>query len=310
MPILTPDGGPALALMRGLTVAFLLSISGTLAFRVIVLPPAQKQMTPEIIASIDNLLLRWLRLNLSLAALAAIAWFASITSDLAAPRTVLGWAVDAWSVITGTDFGRVLSLQLLAVVAACMVLGRASGSARWRFSFILGTAAVLLEVGHSHASAMARGVTYLEISEVLHLWAAAAWLGGLVPLLLVVTSTPRTVAATMARWFSPMGKLCVILLAVTASLQGWGLIGTLKALLHTSYGGVALLKLALFAVLLGYAILNRYWLAPALMGSNPTRARRWLIGSLALQTGFGLFVVLAAATLGELRPGIDFMMPE
>jgi putative copper export protein len=61
-------------------------------------------------------------------------------------------------------------------------------------------------------------------------------------------------------------------------------------------------------VLFGFAVVNRYWLAPDLRGCNPAVARRRLIRSISLQTGFGLLIVLAAALLGQLRPGMDMSM--
>ena len=82
-------------------------------------------------------------------------------------------------------------------------------------------------------------------------------------------------------------------------------VGSLPALRHTAYDRTALLKLGLFKRLLGFAILNRYWFAPELRKPHPALARRRLIGSLATQTGFGVLVVLAAALLGQLRPGMS-----
>jgi putative copper resistance protein D len=156
---------------------------------------------------------------------------------------------------------------------------------------------------------MAHGLSLLEVSQTLHLWAAGAWLGSLLPLLLVVRLAPPPAAAMAARWFSPLGKLCVVLLTASAFVQGWVLIGSTKALFHTAYGWTALLKAGLFGGLFGFAVLNRYWLAPDLRGRNPDLARRQLLRSLSLQTGFGLLIVLAATLLSQLRPGMDMSMP-
>ena len=153
-----------------------------------------------------------------------------------------------------------------------------------------------------------RDLSFLEISDVLHLWAAGAWLGMLLPLLLVTCLASPTAAAMAARHFSPLGKLCVVLLAGSAFFQSWILVGSTRALLHSAYGWTALLKLALFGVLFGFALLNRYTFAPALLGVDPCRARRRLIGSLSLQVGFGLMIVLAAALLSQLRPGMLMML--
>ncbi len=58
----------------------------------------------------------------------------------------------------------------------------------------------------------------------------------------------------------------------------------------------------------GIRLINRYRLAPDLRGSDAWTARRRLLISLVLQTGFGLFIVLAASLLGQLRPGMDIGM--
>ena len=116
-------------------------------------------------------------------------------------------------------------------------------------------------------------------------------------------ASPRTAAAA-ARWFSPIGKWCVFGIILSAGFQSWSLIGSVPGLVGTAYGWLALAKLALFAVLLGFAVANRYRLAPALLTPDPACARRALVLSVAIQTGFGLLTVLAAATLASLPPAI------
>jgi copper resistance protein D len=306
VPTFAPDGGAALVLARGFAVAFLLSVSGTLAFRTIVMPRTYARMTPDIIGLIERSQVRWSRFGLIFAGLALCTWLAVLTSYLASPETISDWPGDLWTVLTGTSFGYILLLQLLLLIAAGAVLGYSPSTARWRIGLVFGTAATILQVGHGHAYAMASGV--LEICEALHLWAAGAWLGGLLPLLMVVRMAPPPSAAIAARWFSPLGKLCVVLLTVSAPVQGWILIGSTKALLQTAYGWTALLKACLFGVLFGFALLNRYWLAPDLRGRNPDLARQRLIRSISLQTCFGLLIVLAATLLGQLRPGMDMSM--
>jgi putative copper resistance protein D len=309
VPTFVPDGGAALVLARGFAVAFLLSVSGTLAFRAVVMPRTYRRMTPDIIGPIERSLVRWTKLSLIFAGLASFAWLVILTWYLASPEAIDDWLDDLWTVVTGTSFGYVVLLQLLLLIATGAVLGRSPGVARWRMGFVLGTAATITQVGHGHAYAMANGVSILEISEALHLWAAGAWLGGLLPLLLVVRRASPPAAAIAVRWFSPLGKLCVVVMAASAFVQGWILVGSVNALFHTAYGWTALLKTSLFGVLFGFAVFNRYWLAPDLRGRDPYRARLRLIGSLSLQTGFGLLIVLAAALLGQLRPGMDMSMP-
>jgi len=309
VPTFAPDGGATLVLARGFAVAFLLSVSGTLTFRTVVLPRTYPRMTHDVIDPIERGLLRWTRFSVIFAALGLCAWLAAVTSYLANPETIGDWMDDLWTVLIDTSFGHVLLLQVVLLCATVVVLGGRPGAARWRLGLVLGTAAVIVEVGHSHAYAMAKGLSFLEVSQTLHLWAAGAWLGSLLPLLLVVRLAPPPAACLAARWFTPLGQLCVVLLAVSAPVQGWVLIASAKALVHTAYGWTALLKAGLFGVLFGFALLNRYWLAPDLRGRNPDLARRRLIRSLSFQTSFGLLIVVAAALLSQLRPGMDMSMP-
>jgi putative copper resistance protein D len=211
-------------------------------------------------------------------------------------------------VLADTTFGHVLLLQMALLAGAVAVLGHRPGTRRWWVCGILATAASVAETGHGHAFAMAHGLTVLEVSEALHLWAAGAWLGGLVPLLLVVVAAPPAVAAVAARWFSPLGQVCLVVLILSALVQGWVLIASLPALKDTAYGWTAMLKLCLYGVLFGFAVLNRYRLCPALRGPDDRAARITLIVSLLLQTGVGVAVVLAAALLGQLQPGMDMGM--
>ena len=94
------------------------------------------------------------------------------------------------------------------------------------------------------------------------------------PLLLVVQATPGPGAARAAARFSWVGQLAVVVLAVTAWLQGVPLIGSEAGLLGTFYGRIATFKLVLFGVLFLIAVVNRFKLSPALEGADAARANR------------------------------------
>ncbi len=148
------------------------------------------------------------------------------------------------------------------------------------------------------------GPSWLLLSNGLHLLAGAVWLGGLLPLLIVVQSVPIPAAALACRRFSPLGTVCVLVLAATAGFQFWVLIGGLPGLLGTAYGLVALAKIVLFAILLGFAAANRLRLTPGLADDAPEQARRRMRRSLAGETALGLLVVLAAGVLASLPPAM------
>jgi copper resistance protein D len=157
----------------------------------------------------------------------------------------------------------------------------------------------MLEAGHSQAFAMAH--IRLLLSQMLHMTAAGAWLGGLLPLLIVVREAPLEAAQHAARRFSTLGTISVSVLDVTALLQGMLLSGGLTGLTGTAYGAVLLLKAVLFAVLISIAAVNRFRLTPAFAGP---KARRALALSIGIETVVGLCVVFAASLLSSLEPGM------
>jgi mono/diheme cytochrome c family protein len=140
--------------------------------------------------------------------------------------------------------------------------------------------------------------------EALHLLAAGAWLGGLIPLLLFLLSFPPQGAQDVVLRFSRLGLACVVTLALTIAVQSWILIGGLPGLVGTEYGLLALLKLALFLGLLGIAVLNRFRYTPALMGETGPAARQKLQWSVIFEAMVGLCAVLAAGVLLTQPPAI------
>ena len=175
---------------------------------------------------------------------------------------------------------------------------------RLRGSLVLVSVALALQSGHSHAFSMQSGLSLLLACDLVHLAGAGAWLGGLVPLLLMVRSAPPEAAATAARWFSPLGQASIVALVVSAMVQGWLLVASIPGLIGTAYGLMILLKLALFGVLFGFAWFNRYRFAPALVRGDPATARRILSRSIALQTVFAFAITGAAVVLSELPPAM------
>ncbi|WP_405630688.1 copper resistance CopC/CopD family protein [Streptomyces sp. NBC_01174] len=94
--------------------------------------------------------------------------------------------------------------------------------------------------------------------DVLHLLAVAAWLGGLVALLVALYRTPDITSGAVRR-FSRMAFGSVVVLAATGLYQSWRQVGSWSALTGTRYGQLLLLKVALVAVLVGVAWISRRW---------------------------------------------------
>ncbi|MFH7593929.1 copper resistance protein CopC [Streptomyces racemochromogenes] len=96
--------------------------------------------------------------------------------------------------------------------------------------------------------------------DILHLLAVAAWLGGLIALLVALRKVPDIERAAVQR-FSRVAFISVLVLAVTGVYQSWRQLGSWSALTGTSYGRLLLIKVGLVAVLVGIAYLSRTWTA-------------------------------------------------
>ncbi|MET8379561.1 copper resistance CopC/CopD family protein [Streptomyces microflavus] len=96
--------------------------------------------------------------------------------------------------------------------------------------------------------------------DVLHLLAVAAWLGGLVSLLVALYRTPD-IGSRAVRRFSRVAFGSVLVLAATGIYQSWRQVGSWSALTGTRYGQLLIIKVALIAALLAVAWFSRRWTA-------------------------------------------------
>jgi putative copper export protein len=307
MPPFPLDGGVPLVLARGLAVAGLFAVFGVTLGRVAVLPPVLARLDA---AAAQPLLRGWRRLvggGLAVAVAGLVGWAWLVAGTLADRPGFAGAAATLPELLGQTRFGHALLAQVAALAGVGLLRRRP-----W-LGLACATLALGLQVTHGHGFAMAPGVTPLAVSELLHLLAGGAWLGGLPSLLLIVAMAPMA-AAPACRRFSVLGSVCVPVLAVTAFWQGWMLIGGIAALLGTGYGLMAVLKLGLFLGLLGLAAWHRWWMTPALVceaavseaaAPGDSRIARRFARSIALEAVLGLAVVLAAAALASLPPGME-----
>ncbi len=283
-----------LTLTRWVFVASLLSSFGAALFlRVVV---------SSVAPSIERRCRQVIGVSIAVALIAGLAWLLVEAAAMAETTTLAETLAALPAVLFGTWFGTVLLAQGIALAGAWTAL--ALVPRRSALPAGLAAAAALLEAGHSHAFAMSDAPSLLLLSQALHLVAAGAWLGGLVPLLIVVRQAPLDAAQHAARNFSTLGTVCVAVLIVTALYQGVVLSGGLAGLTGTGYGAMLLIKAALFALLIALAAINRLRLAPALTGPTGERSRRVLGFSIAIETVIGLAVVLAASLLASLEPGM------
>ncbi|MFF4791347.1 copper resistance CopC/CopD family protein [Streptomyces sp. NPDC001276] len=114
--------------------------------------------------------------------------------------------------------------------------------------------------------------------DVVHLLAVAAWLGGLVALLVALYRAPAEtpVETAAVRRFSQVAFGSVLALVATGTYQSWRQVGSWSALADTRYGQLLLVKVGLVALMVGVAWTSRRWtgrLAQPAAAKAPAKAR-------------------------------------
>ncbi|QDY90003.1 hypothetical protein E7Y32_07105 [Arthrobacter sp. UKPF54-2] len=179
------------------------------------------------------------------------------------------------AVVTGWPWGPVLTL-VLAASGVVLMLFRARLQRRAGFWVgTVGAAAALasvLPVGHTQTF----GPRWLVMgADLVHAATAAVWLGGLVALILHLTSARRrksdpAAAAVVLGRFSTLAGGVVVLLGLTGTILAVVIVGSVTALVGSSYGLLLLAKLAMVAVIGALAAWNRFGLVPRLARAGTT----------------------------------------
>ena len=273
------------------------------------LAPARRLVSDDF-HEIEQRLFRLAFWSLIAALLSALLWFwleVASMSELSLKNAFS--ATASWPVLFETQFGRVWQLRLgvIAAVFVAVVCGLAQIKARMMLIWVpwlLSIAFLVSLASISHAAARVHPLGLF--SDVVHLCAAGAWIGGLVPLTLflgcALFSLGQTVVSVLLR-FSMLSLCCVSVLIVTGLSNGWLLVGSLHALFTTPYGRLLLLKLTLFGILIGFGARNRFLVNARLRkgSANPdllSQLRRNVLCEVCL----GVAVILIVACLGVTPP--------
>jgi putative copper export protein/mono/diheme cytochrome c family protein len=260
--------------------------------------------------------LGWTMLALSIAS--GFVWLVVLTSRLTGQSLAAAMSGGGvWKVLTETRFGNDwLVRAVLAVLIAISIkrLEPVRGwPSRWEgaVAVVLSAAfmASLAWAGHGGANPGPAGV-FQVAADALHLAAAGAWIGGLLPFVLVMACALRTrneawnrVAADITRRFSAFGVIVVGVLLLTGLSNTWFLVGSLPRLLGTTYGQLLLLKIALVIVMVAVAAVNRLVLMPRLRdaaGAAGVLSRLWRNG--LIEIALGLVILAVVGTLGTTPP--------
>lgn len=259
-------------------------------------------------------------ISLALTVVSGAAWFVLIAQSMSGqPFAALPSQGTVRTVLTQTEFGNDWLLRLVLAVLLAATIPAFLPARREPSRGAAATAAVLAVIlaatlvgslawaGHAIGASGADGIIH-PAADVLHLIAAAAWLGSLPLLALLLSTAARDPALlAMARIatlrFSTLGVASVGTLLVTGIVNSWYLVGSKSALIGTPYGRLLLIKLALFAGMVAIAAVNRWSCTPRLMEAQTAApALRRLRRNAAVETLFGVLIVIIVAVLGTEPP--------
>ncbi len=202
-----------------------------------------------------------------------------------------------------TSHGQGAAVRLLAL-GALAVLARSKRSPLLPTMLGVVALASLAWSGHAGAGEGPTGILH-KASDILHLIAAAIWIGTLALLLVSVARREPAIDEIVAalRRFATTGTAIVGVLIVTGVIN-LAMIADLARptdLLADDYCQTLAIKVALFLAMLAFAAANRWRYTPQLedAAGRDTRAIRM---SLSLELCLGIAVVLLVALLGTLSP--------
>jgi putative copper resistance protein D len=307
------DGGPLVA-TRAIHFAATAILTGTLMFQAVVANPALR-LEAAIQKPFQAQMRRVVWVSLAVAVISGLTWVLLLTMSLSDES--LGEAITSGAlrdVLNLTQFGWVSQIRLAfaIVLTICLAFER---SAFWRWLGLGAAAGLIASIAWTgHAASTPHKLGYVHLAaDALHLSAAAAWTGGLVPLALLLNACRRcrllataSHALDAVRRFSLLGIVSVATLILSGLINAWILVGSFGALVVTVYGWILMLKLVVFAIMVVLATVNRFRLTPQLALAPGSEAQCYALHRLTRNTvieiALGLLVFSIVGVLGTLHP--------
>ena len=229
-----------------------------------------------------------------------VAWlFAAAGTGLVIVFELADAGVDPGSVFD-TSFGPGIVGRVIPLVVAGLAIALVwARPARSRTGLVLVAAgaagAMLANVALGHTAAGAN-VGLDVLVQLVHVLAVGLWLGGLLGLVVNLRGTPSEDTARLARRFSRLATAEIVTVAVSGLLRAISEVGTLDALVSTSFGLLVIAN-ALLGLIAVFGAINHFRHVPA-AGRTIRGLRR--LGSAELL--IGATVLLLSASLVNLPP--------
>ncbi|MDE1974118.1 MAG: copper homeostasis membrane protein CopD [Hyphomicrobiales bacterium] len=313
-----------LIVTRAVHFAATLSVVGTVFFQVFIAAPALRSGGGD--AALSRNIRRQLAsiawIALVLCVISGAAWLVITAQSMSGVDLSEAFSADVLgTVLLQTGFGQdwIARFGLVVLLAIMFVplLSPRQPRLAWIDVAVVALAAALAGslawAGHAVGAEGIEGVVH-PAADFVHLVAAAAWVGTLLPLALLLAATGHdgasvAIARTAMMRFSTFGVGSVAMLMITGSINTWYLAGSVPALTETTYGRLLLVKIALFLVMVAVAAFNRLHLTPRLVrgaGSASTvgtlqRLRR----NATVEVAIGAVIIAIVAALGTNPPGFE-----
>lgn len=240
----------------------------------------------------------------------AAAWsFVSATLMLAVQGGLMGagWqdvlSITVWGAVLQTQFGGVWLWQIiLALVTLAVTIIVPRSMPRRLLMLTIAQFILLAGVGHATLHDGVTGTLH-QVNHALHLICAAAWFGGLLPVLYCMKMAQgrwRDQAIKTIMRFSRYGHLFVVGVLLTGIMNALFIVG-FSVPWHMAYGRLLLLKGALVMLMVAIALVNRYVLVPRMRQDNRGMTL-YFIWMTKLEWGIGAVVLAIVSLFATLEP--------
>jgi copper resistance protein D len=193
-----------------------------------------------------------------------------------------------------------MSAALLAFLLWACARGKTAVKAMIPLALLL----LAATVSTSHAAARMDNRLLLAMATAAHHVGTAAWIGAM-PFLLTSLGRAETVeeARAMARRYSTMAVVSVVVLVLAGVCMAWFYVGSWNGLYGTSYGVLLLAKIYLLLIMLLMGAGN--WLVVRRLNAAPQPLLARLRRFAEAEVGLGFTAILAAASMSAQPPAVD-----
>lgn len=164
----------------------------------------------------------------------------------------------------------------------------------------------------THGASRLNNAAMLMSVTVIHQFAAAVWIGGVINLAnqwYRLGSFPerRDLWPRMVSRFSPIALASVGILVTAGIYLSWEYIHTFRGLLGTAYGVMLLSKIALLAVLLFLGRVNFLTIRHAKLTGDRLQIFRRMPTLVEIEAGVGTIILLMSSALTAQPPAVDII---